>query len=152
MDAQNNIQPKPEMLGNVNVNDKNTWPNDARSAMRFAEQFQNNPTKGAGWLRNVSSLTNNQAFIQHVRTIINNYYAQRNQQQAQAQPAQQVQPAAPAAPAQEQMAQNTAQPVQENRARITESELAGMVRRAIHEALSRKKRQKTNYQNKKNQP
>ena len=76
-------QPQPQMLGNVDVNNPKTWPNDAKSAFQFVQQFQNSPKQGAGWLSNVRSQTDNTEFIEHVRAIINNYYAQR-QQQAQA--------------------------------------------------------------------
>ena len=128
--------PAPQMLGNVNVNDPNTWPKDAKSAFQFVQQYQNNPTQGAGWLRNVSSLTNNQKFIQHVRSIINNYYAQRRNTQAQntqVAPVQNTQ----AAPAQGQMAQNTTQPMQEGRVRLTESQLNNMVAKAVMEVIQR---------------
>lgn len=65
-------------LGVVNPANPSTWPNDTRSAFQFVQRYQNYPTQGAGWLRNVSSLTNNQKLVQHVRTIINNYYNQNN--------------------------------------------------------------------------
>lgn len=101
-------------LGAVNPANPSTWPNDARSAFQFVQRYQNYPTQGAGWLRNVSSLTSNQKLVQHVRAIINNYYNQNNRRMVS-----------------ESERKNTGRQT----ITLTESELAELVRDSVMEVL-----------------
>ena len=62
------------------------WPNNARAAYALVNKFQNYPTKGAGWLRNIYALSNQynspviKELADHCRQLINQNAKKQNSQ------------------------------------------------------------------------